>query len=70
MSTQSEGRGNARAALLRRPKLERRDAEDTAAWEAGGKKIATTAFWVFTAFYIACALVTWVVFLRHPGPRP
>lgn len=27
---------------------------------------ATTAFWVFMAFYIACALVTWVVFLRRP----
>lgn len=28
---------------------------------------ATTAFWVFMAFYIACALVTWAVFLRRPG---
>ncbi|MBH0775703.1 nitrate/nitrite transporter [Nocardia bovistercoris] len=31
-------------------------------------KSATTAFWVFMAFYVACALVTWVVFLRRPRP--
>lgn len=30
---------------------------------------ATTAFWVFLAFYIACAAVTWAVFLRRPGLR-
>ncbi|MEU4342942.1 nitrate/nitrite transporter [Nocardia sp. NPDC023852] len=30
---------------------------------------ATTAFWVFTAFYVACALVVWAVFLRRPGVR-
>lgn len=27
---------------------------------------ATTAFWVFMAFYVACAAVTWAVFLRRP----
>ncbi len=30
---------------------------------------ATTAFWVFLAFYIACAAVTWMVFLRRPSLR-
>lgn len=30
---------------------------------------ATTAFWVFMAFYVACAVVTWAVFLRRPGLR-
>ncbi|MFX0575513.1 nitrate/nitrite transporter [Nocardia nepalensis] len=29
-------------------------------------KSATTAFWVFMAFYVACAAVTWMVFLRRP----
>ncbi|MFI7669722.1 MFS transporter [Nocardia sp. NPDC049526] len=29
-------------------------------------KSATTAFWVFMAFYVACAAVTWLVFLRRP----
>nr|WP_051133353.1 nitrate/nitrite transporter [Nocardia paucivorans] len=28
---------------------------------------ATAAFWVFMAFYIACALITWAVFLRRPA---
>jgi len=27
-------------------------------------KSATNAFWVFLAFYVVCAVVTWVVFLR------
>ncbi|MFD6395105.1 nitrate/nitrite transporter [Nocardia sp. NPDC060249] len=27
---------------------------------------ATTAFWVFLAFYVLCAAVTWTVFLRRP----
>ncbi len=27
---------------------------------------ATTAFWVFMAFYVVCALVVWAVFLRRP----
>ncbi|WP_169813591.1 nitrate/nitrite transporter [Nocardia lijiangensis] len=27
---------------------------------------ATTAFWVFMVFYVACAAVTWLVFLRRP----
>ncbi len=30
---------------------------------------ATTAFWVFMAFYVLCALVTWAVFLRRPSLR-
>jgi NNP family nitrate/nitrite transporter-like MFS transporter len=33
-------------------------------------KSATTAFWVFMAFYVLCALVTWVAFLRRPSSRP
>ncbi|PPJ24370.1 MFS transporter [Nocardia nova] len=28
---------------------------------------ATTAFWVFLAFYVVCAIVVWSVFLRRPG---
>ncbi|MGV9820872.1 nitrate/nitrite transporter [Nocardia xishanensis] len=28
---------------------------------------ATAAFWVFMAFYVACAAVTWLVFLRRPS---
>ncbi len=32
-------------------------------------KSATTAFWVFMAFYVACALVVWAVFLRRPVAR-
>ena len=27
-------------------------------------KSATSAFWVFLAFYVICAIVTWFVFLR------
>ncbi|MEU8898366.1 nitrate/nitrite transporter [Nocardia sp. NPDC048505] len=27
---------------------------------------ATTAFWVFLGFYVACAAVVWLVFLRRP----
>ncbi len=30
---------------------------------------ATTAFWLFLAFYVACAAVTWTVFLRRPSLR-
>ncbi|WP_280230108.1 nitrate/nitrite transporter [Nocardia cyriacigeorgica] len=30
---------------------------------------ATTAFWVFMGFYVACAFVTWAVFLRRPSMR-
>ncbi|GAB0106713.1 nitrate/nitrite transporter [Nocardia sp. JMUB6875] len=30
-------------------------------------KSATTAFWVFMAFYVVCGLVCWAVFLRRPG---
>ncbi|GAB2726600.1 nitrate/nitrite transporter [Nocardia thraciensis] len=32
-------------------------------------KSATTAFWVFMAFYLACAAVCWAVFLRRPSAR-
>ena len=35
----------------------------------GAAKSATNAFWVFLAFYVICALVTWVVFLRQPSAR-
>jgi MFS transporter, NNP family, nitrate/nitrite transporter len=30
----------------------------------GEAKSATNAFWVFLAFYVVCAVVTWAVFLR------
>ncbi|MFI6868790.1 nitrate/nitrite transporter [Nocardia sp. NPDC050406] len=30
---------------------------------------ATTAFWVFLAFYVVCAAVCWTVFLRRPSLR-
>ncbi|WP_370070386.1 nitrate/nitrite transporter [Mycobacterium sp. MAA66] len=30
----------------------------------GSAKSATNAFWVFLAFYVVCAVVTWAVFLR------
>ncbi|MCV7170291.1 NarK/NasA family nitrate transporter [Mycobacterium manitobense] len=30
----------------------------------GDAKSATNAFWVFMGFYVVCAIVTWVVFLR------
>jgi NNP family nitrate/nitrite transporter-like MFS transporter len=33
----------------------------------GAAKSATNAFWVFLVFYVVCALVTWVVFLRIKG---
>jgi NNP family nitrate/nitrite transporter-like MFS transporter len=45
----------------------------------GDSKSATNAFWVFLAFYVVCAVVTWVVFLRlktvapagdHRAPEP
>ncbi|MGW4355685.1 MFS transporter [Nocardia sp. NPDC004582] len=32
-------------------------------------KSATTAFWVFMAFYVLCGLVCWAVFLRRPSLR-
>ena len=32
----------------------------------GAAKSATNAFWVFLAFYVVCAVVTWFVFLRRP----
>lgn len=34
----------------------------------GPDKSATSAFWVFLAFYVVCAAVTWTVFVRRPGP--
>jgi NNP family nitrate/nitrite transporter-like MFS transporter len=30
----------------------------------GADKSATSAFWVFLGFYVVCAIVTWIVFLR------
>jgi NNP family nitrate/nitrite transporter-like MFS transporter len=32
-------------------------------------KSATNAFWVFLGFYVICAIVTWVVFLRIQTAR-
>jgi MFS transporter, NNP family, nitrate/nitrite transporter len=36
----------------------------------GQAKSATNAFWVFLAFYVVCAVVTWAVFLRMRTARP
>jgi len=35
----------------------------------GAAKSATNAFWVFLAFYVVCAIVTWFVFLRMQSVR-
>jgi NNP family nitrate/nitrite transporter-like MFS transporter len=35
----------------------------------GEAKSATNAFWVFLAFYVVCAVVTWAVFLRMHTAR-
>jgi NNP family nitrate/nitrite transporter-like MFS transporter len=35
----------------------------------GAAKSATNAFWVFLAFYVVCAIVTWFVFLRLQSVR-
>jgi NNP family nitrate/nitrite transporter-like MFS transporter len=35
----------------------------------GDAKSATNAFWVFMGFYVVCAAVTWVVFLRLQTSR-
>lgn len=35
----------------------------------GSAKSATNAFWVFLAFYVVCAFVTWFVFLRLQEQR-
>ena len=35
----------------------------------GEAKSATNAFWVFMAFYVICAIVTWAVFLRMKTAR-
>ncbi|NMN96014.1 MFS transporter [Antrihabitans stalactiti] len=35
----------------------------------GADKSATSAFMVFAAFYVVCAIVTWAVFLRTPSPK-
>ncbi|MGW2662348.1 MFS transporter [Nocardia tengchongensis] len=32
-------------------------------------KSATTAFWVFMAFYVLCGVVCWAVFMRRPSLR-
>ncbi len=57
MSTQTESRRNTVTALRRRPKLEHWDAEDTAAWAAGGKKIATrNLIWSVVAEHIGFSI--------------
>ena len=33
-------------------------------------KSATTAFWVFLAFYVVCAVITWFAYVRTPGRAP
>lgn len=33
-------------------------------------KSATTAFWVFLAFYLLCAAITWFVYVRTPNRAP
>jgi MFS transporter, NNP family, nitrate/nitrite transporter len=30
-------------------------------------KSATAAYWVFLAFYVLCAALTWLMFLRRPS---
>jgi NNP family nitrate/nitrite transporter-like MFS transporter len=35
----------------------------------GAAKSATNAFWVFLGFYVVCAIVTWLVFLRIQAAR-
>jgi NNP family nitrate/nitrite transporter-like MFS transporter len=35
----------------------------------GSAKSATNAFWVFLGFYVICAVVTWLVFLRMQSVR-
>ena len=37
---------------------------------SGTAKSATNAFWVFLAFYVVCAAVTFVVYLRRPTSAP
>jgi len=32
---------------------------------AGAAKSATTAFWVFLGFYVLCAAVTWIAYVRR-----
>lgn len=57
MNTQTESRRGAAQALFRRPKLERWDAEDTAAWAAGGKQIATrNLIWSVVAEHIGFSI--------------
>jgi MFS transporter, NNP family, nitrate/nitrite transporter len=34
---------------------------------AGAQKSATTAFWVFLAFYLVCLAVTWLAYVRPRG---
>ncbi|HEX7971751.1 MAG TPA: nitrate/nitrite transporter [Thiobacillus sp.] len=33
-------------------------------------KSATMAFWVFLAFYVLCAVITWFAYVRTPGTAP
>ena len=32
---------------------------------AGAAKSATTAFWIFLAFYVVCVAVTWMAYVRR-----
>ncbi|KQY58451.1 nitrate transporter [Aeromicrobium sp. Root495] len=38
-------------------------------WVSDPLSATKTAFWIFTAFYVVCAAVTWAVFLRASGSR-
>lgn len=38
-------------------------------WVSDPLSATKTAFWIFTAFYVVCAAVTWAVFLRRAGSR-
>jgi NNP family nitrate/nitrite transporter-like MFS transporter len=33
-------------------------------------KSATMAFWVFLAFYVLCAVITWFAYVRRPTKAP
>ena len=38
-------------------------------WVSDPLSATKTAFWIFTAFYVACAVLTWAVFLRRSTSR-
>jgi len=37
---------------------------------ATAAKSATMAFWVFLGFYVLCAAVTWLAYVRRPTSAP